>query len=109
MNIILVNLSLKAYLILEVGGGSLLYEPGVELLLGVPGQGGVVEGAPALPVLTGQCPLTALANTEGQHDIMHGFEACQDSARSPPWYTQTLSTYVVSLRGRLENKQGLES
>ena len=65
MNIILVNLSLKAYLILEVGGGSLLYEPGVELLLGVPGQGGVVEGAPALPVLTGQCPLTALAHTEG--------------------------------------------
>jgi hypothetical protein len=51
------------YLILEVGWCALLYEPGVEALLGVAGQGGVVQRAPSLPVLAPQIPLPTLTNT----------------------------------------------
>ncbi len=48
------------YLILEVGWCALLYEPCVEALLGVAGQGGVVQRAPTLPVLAPQVPLPTL-------------------------------------------------
>jgi hypothetical protein len=51
------------YLILEVGWGALLYEPRVEALLWVAGQGGVVQRAPTLPVLAPQVPLPTLGNT----------------------------------------------
>ncbi len=51
------------YLILEVGWCALLNEPGVEALLGVAGQGGVVQRAPTLPVLAPQVPLPTLTNT----------------------------------------------
>jgi hypothetical protein len=50
------------YLILEVCWCALLYEPGVKALLGVAGQGGVVQRAPTLPVLAPQVPLPTLGN-----------------------------------------------
>ncbi len=51
------------YLILEVGWCALLYKPCVEALLGVAGQGGVMQRAPTLPVLAPQVPLPSLTNT----------------------------------------------
>ncbi len=54
------------HLVSKVSWRPLLDEPGVEFLLRVAGEGGVVERTPPLPVLAAQAPLAALRHSKSQ-------------------------------------------